>query len=834
MELMTRLGLFVDLLSQPFQNELLLGVEDECRRLDTSLYCLAGGLIDEPQPFYELVGAFDLDGIIVSSGTLARRAAPMLGRFLERYRAIPLVSVSVEVDGLPSVLIDNVAGIRELTQHLIDVHGRRRIAFVRVDHPEGELRFAGYRAALGARGLPLDPELVVEGEFTWEAGVEAVRVLFDERKTSCDAIVASSDWIAIGALHALRQRGISVPDAVAITGFDDVDEARFSVPSITTVYQPVRELGAVACRLAVDRIQRRETPLVTKVRTRSEYRQSCGCGFSDYRSRSRHPPLLGTGLDGLERERVALELLLLEGVPELGEVLAGDWPAQLLEALSVDLRAKSRDRFLLVLRALLSRARDSKYLHFVQRAISSLFLAVEAYIDNDPQLSQHAQALCEQAHVAAAAEVERIQGRVRWDREHVVHLLNQMSAELRRAFNSETALGVLVQHLERLDVPSCYVAAQAGAPAAAGEASLMLAYERHVSAPGALPRLAFRAGELVPMAHRPGRRHTFIIEPLWFGADTSGFCALERGPSSGLVYETVRELLNSSFYAARLVEARVAETSRRERAEHARLEQEMRLAARIQASILPRTSAARGYHIAAAMQPATEVGGDYFDVLPLDTGCWIGIGDVAGHGFDTGIIMLMIQAAVAGAITQRPNASPVEIWRTVNSVLYENVRRRLNRDEHATLTLLCCDQGGRIAHSGAHEDLLVYRSAMRTVERFASTGIWVGIMSEPEVGQVEENELRLWPGDVLLLHTDGVTEAVDSDGQPFGLERLLALLRELGEAPVEQIQTQVMAAVDRWAPTVADDRTIVVLRQVGDTNTRPIEERAGERLSGDH
>lgn len=817
---MTRLGLFVDLVWQPYQNDLMLGVEDECRRSGTSLYCLAGGVIDQPQPFYDIVGAADLDGIIVSSGTMARRAAAELGPFLKRFRDIPLISVSVEVEGFPCVLIDNVEGTRELTEHLIGAHGRRRIAFVRVDHPEGELRFAGYRAALRARGMPLDPELVVEGQFTWEAGVDAVRVLFDERETPCDAIVASSDWIAIGALHALRQRGIAVPDTVAVTGFDDVDEARFSVPSITTVYQPVRELGATACRLALDRLRRRETPLVTRVPTRSEYRQSCGCGLRDSRPRSRQAPAQGGGLDAFERERAALEAALLEPVPELGEVLPADWPARLLDALSSDLRENSRDRLLLALRAMLTGAPHSKHLHLVQRAISSLCSAVTPYVANDPLLCRHAEALCEQAHVAAAVEVERIQGRLRWDREHVVHLLNRMSAELRRSFDSETALQALVQHLGRLDIPSCYVAVQPGAPTADGEASLVLAYERQAPAEHVLRRQAFRAGELIPVAHRPARRHTFIIEPLWFGADTSGFCALERGPSSGLVYETVRELLNSSFHAARLVEAKVAETTRRERAERARLEEEMRLAARIQASILPRTTRASGYHIATEMQPAAEVGGDYFDVLPFDAGCWVGVGDVAGHGFDTGVIMLMIQAVVAGATTQRPKASPAEIWRTVNSVLYENVRRRLRRNEHATLTLLRCEQDGRVVHSGAHEDLIVFRSATRKVERFPSTGIWVGITPEPEDSQIDENSLTLHPGDVLLLHTDGVTEALGAAGEPFSIERLLVLLQDLGEAPVEQIQAQVMAAVSRWSPLLVDDRTVVVLRHVGDAKGR--------------
>jgi sigma-B regulation protein RsbU (phosphoserine phosphatase) len=702
-----------------------------------------------------------------------------------------------------------------LTQHLIDAHGRRRIAFVRVAHPEGELRFAGYQSALEAAGLPLDPELVVPGEFTWEAGVDAVRVLLDERKTKCDAIVAASDWVAIGVIHALRQRGIVVPAQIAVTGFDDIDEARFSSPSITTVYQPVRELGATACRITLEQIQKRDVSRTTRVPTRAEYRESCGCSSAELPFPLVEPRQRGQGLQDLQREIVDLSPLLADAAPRLSKILPDDWPALLLEALLGDLRSQGRDLLLSALRALLASTPNSRDLHLLQRVISALRRTVTSYLEGNPALQRLAESLCEQAHVTAAVEAERAQGKLRWDREHVMYALNQLSTDLRCAFDYDTTIRALVRHFDRLDVPRCFIATQPVALAPDSEARLILAYRGSAAHAEGFQPQEFRSGDLIPAKYRPERRHSMIVTPLWFGADASGFCVLEMGTVNGLVYEMIRELSSAAFYAAHLLEAKIAETTRREKAERAHLEEEMRLAAHIQTSVLPHIDRLRGFELATAMQPAAAIGGDYFDVLPFDGGAWIGIGDVTGHGLDTGLIMMMIQASVSTATCQHPSASPVDIWRIVNTVLYDNVRRRLGRDAHATLTLLRCGLDGRVVHSGAHEDLLVFRAATRSVERLASFGIWAGIVADLEEGQVEENEFSLLPGDVLLLYTDGIIEAMNRRKESFGIERLMRELENVSERPIDEIRNHIIGEVRRWAPELTDDRSLVALRYIG-------------------
>src|SRR5205814_931340 len=111
--------------------------------------------------------------------------------------------------------------------------------------------------------------------------------------------------------------------------------------------------------------------------------------------------------------------------------------------------------------------------------------------------------------------------------------------------------------------------------------------------------------------------------------------------------------------------------------------------------------------LAAHMLPAAEVGGDYYDVLPTDDGCWIGIGDVAGHGLNAGLVMMMVQSVVTALVQSNPKADPTDHVVRLNEVLFENIRHRLGRDEHVTLSLLRYSEDGSLRWAGAHENLLV-------------------------------------------------------------------------------------------------------------------------------
>jgi HAMP domain-containing protein len=244
-----------------------------------------------------------------------------------------------------------------------------------------------------------------------------------------------------------------------------------------------------------------------------------------------------------------------------------------------------------------------------------------------------------------------------------------------------------------------------------------------------------------------------------------------------------------------------------------RLQKEIELAQRIQTSILPQSLNVPGLELAAIMIPTTQVGGDYYDVLPLKRGCWLGIGDVSGHGLDAGLIMLMIQSIVASLVARDPAAAPKDVIGVLNQVLFDNIRGRLRRDHHATLTLLRYDQSGMVTFAGAHEDIIVLRSLEKRCEIIVTPGTWVGGRHDIQ-SVTTDSPIQLYRGDILLLHSDGVTELRNPGGEPFGIERLCAALERVRAEPASKIQECLVEAVGQWG-IPDDDVTLVVARYVG-------------------
>jgi sigma-B regulation protein RsbU (phosphoserine phosphatase) len=251
--------------------------------------------------------------------------------------------------------------------------------------------------------------------------------------------------------------------------------------------------------------------------------------------------------------------------------------------------------------------------------------------------------------------------------------------------------------------------------------------------------------------------------------------------------------------------------SRKSLADKERLARELEIAARIQTSILPRNLNVEGLSIAAKMVPATEVGGDYYDVLPVDDGCWIAVGDASGHGLTAGLVMMMVQTGVATLVHAHPDANPKDVVRSLNRVLYDNIHDRLEAERHMTLSLLRFRRGGDIVLAGAHMDAVVWRAATKTTELLPTTGTFLAITDD--IDQVnQESSWQLQDGDLLVLLTDGVTEAESSQGDAFDYQGVTQVVARHAGEPVEAIRDALFSALLKHSPLLEDDATIMVLR----------------------
>jgi PAS domain S-box-containing protein len=246
----------------------------------------------------------------------------------------------------------------------------------------------------------------------------------------------------------------------------------------------------------------------------------------------------------------------------------------------------------------------------------------------------------------------------------------------------------------------------------------------------------------------------------------------------------------------------------------AKIQEELEIARRVQTSILPRELRLPGLTIAARMIPADDVGGDYYDVRPTGDGGIITIGDVSGHGLDAGLVMLMMQSAASALCTAKPEATPAELLVMLNKVIYENVAYRLRRNEYVTLSVLRWSPNGLVTFAGAHQDILVLRAATKKCERVATPGAWIGIRDDI-VSISRDHTLKLSPGDVLVLYTDGIIEVTDRDEELFDITRLASAIEELPDGAPEAIVERIFQRVREFTSRQDDDMTVLVARYRG-------------------
>ncbi|MHA6645291.1 SpoIIE family protein phosphatase [Mesorhizobium sp. A623] len=247
--------------------------------------------------------------------------------------------------------------------------------------------------------------------------------------------------------------------------------------------------------------------------------------------------------------------------------------------------------------------------------------------------------------------------------------------------------------------------------------------------------------------------------------------------------------------------------------ENLRLGAELDVARQIQMMVLPKIAELAGIpriEIAGYMEPADEVGGDYYDVLQSGNRVKIGIGDVTGHGLESGVLMLMVQS-VARALQEQGNDDPKEFLEVLNRAIYKNIERT-KTDKHLSLAFLDY-KDRRVCLSGQHEEVIVVRG--EEVERIDTIDLGFPIGLERDIGPfIDTYDFSFDTGDIIVLHTDGVTEAEAPDGELFGFDRLCdsALRHRNGSADdiKDGIISDLMAHIG--TQKIHDDITLVVMR----------------------
>jgi signal transduction histidine kinase/DNA-binding LacI/PurR family transcriptional regulator len=599
-----------------------LGVSDGAQANDCDLISFVGHELRHPDvhrrqasSIYDLVAPERIDALVVYTDRIGLLLSDReLEEFLSRYAPIPIVGVERAMARWPAVLMDNRHGMAKAVSHLIEVHGHRRIGFVRgpENHGGAQDRYQGYLDALTQHGLPIAPELVTRPDsWNWnpDAAAQAVSEMLDRVAVPPDALGAANDDFALGALAALEAVGIRTPDEVAVVGFDNYTNIRShdlgyevlnngdpatvvsrrvnvnaGTVELTTVRAPFREMGWRAVELALAQLRGEPVPPVVTIDTALVIRRSCGCFSAAYgdaapagreRLTVRPEPEPETG-------SIATEMRFALG--HVSAALPDRWADRLVARFLDELTGQADGTFLPLLAEYVRasvRAGGTPLVWW--RALFELRRLALARITDRAGLVA-AEDLWLRVQLLLAETIQRLgdyRYRVEEKRDQTVREAGQ---RLVAASDGKELAGILAEELPRIGIPGCYIAPYesvrlAGSPVdppppdsqSTAWSWLLLAYEH-----GSVVEIAPETSVFPSVLLVPGDRlrsvspYSMVATPLVFKDEQLGFALFTLGPRIGWIYMALQDQLSTALHRAYLVErervavAAVAEAHRRE------------------------------------------------------------------------------------------------------------------------------------------------------------------------------------------------------------------------------------------------------------------------------
>ncbi len=544
------------------------GEDVTTRDCGVNLICFPGRLVHSPVGFesqrniiYDMVDIQTVDGLVVMGGLNAWLNLNETYAFLEKFQPRPIVTTGIVLEGIPGVTVDNYHGMYEVITHLVTVHQRRRIAFIRgqAGHQEAIDRYQAYLDVLEAHNFPHDPKLVYQGDFKESSGVQGAKTLLDERQVDFDALVAASDNMAIGAMKTLQARGLRVPADVAIAGLNGEEEGLVVNPPLTTAPLHFYEQAYQATLMVLAMLDGKEVPPKVILPTHMVVRQSCGCPdpLVTHAKAIPHTEKLDSFTDEI---RLLQDLVF--GTESSLEIPTNEPVYQvfppLLKSFLDESRGKRQGEFLhLFAEAIQKTAHSNDAFPRWHEIISILRqFAISQLTDTKSRL--RVDNLVQQTRVILGEASRRHNAYQVLQADEKLHVLGEISQGLSVVTNLDELTDVLERSLELLNIPRCYLSLYENPLEPEGLARFIFAYENHRRVPVEPHGRVFPARQLLP----PGlltleRQHSLVVEPLFFRDDQLGYAIFEADPLEEAIYEILGGQISASLKRTILTERNI-------------------------------------------------------------------------------------------------------------------------------------------------------------------------------------------------------------------------------------------------------------------------------------
>ena len=566
-------------LSRLWGADFMAGVLESARSHDMNVIYFVGGrpvAVAAPESGVRSYGLYDLikpgqfDGVLLTADIGHGPSPEDIKNFCRMFAPAPVASFAVPAEGVTSFTADNGGGMRALIAHLIEVHGYKRIAFFRgtPGQMEADQRFNAYREELKAHNIGFDEQLVVVGDHTPESGHAAVRTLLDERGIRVQAIASSNDRMAFGVMEALQQRGILVPDSIALTGFDDMKESQSLGVPLTTVHQSFEDAGRQAFGALVKRINGEFVPEVNILPVHLMVRWSCGClPESVQRAVVLSREVAHTGKLENKRDAAIRAFCAAAGIAEnhpaiiqFLDIFGRTWDI-FLACLSVNDRS---DDFLKMVQAMVELLQSHGYDSTVWHNVISTFRKYAlGGITNNSDMILRVENLFQQARLLTGELSQRAQAYRRLQFEQQEEALINFSFSMAPAMTFEAIGEAITRNFPLLGLERWYVMfysdvsvpSSVSSPLPESYRLLMQYDQKKFNIPQEKSALA--TGRLVPRGKTPeDHRYDAVVMPLSLASNRFGFMWSEMGPADWDVYVRLKNLLSSALLRTMLVQQR--------------------------------------------------------------------------------------------------------------------------------------------------------------------------------------------------------------------------------------------------------------------------------------
>lgn len=537
----------------------------EARRYGGAFFIFPGGRLDSRpdseylrNAVYRLANAENVDGLICWGSSIGGAVSiEELDHFHERLEPLPYVTIAHKTKGHPCVGFDAYTGFKSLVRHFIDVHGARKIAFLRgpATHESASDRYRAFRDACAEAGIDCgDDSPLVSSPWPWSAGESAIAELCERRKLvpgrDFAALIGSSDMMVFSAVRYLGKAGYRVPSDYLVGGFNDSAESRILESAFSTVHLPYTELALEAFRTVRTMLSAKAGAAIAGdivLPAEKVIRESCGCHGAEAGC---DPEDSGTGASGLLRALARLFRLDDTGVNASLEPI-------------VD-AARSRD--------------DAVFLDLCERALVRFFEdgMDESLLTRSIAIARRSSAIDGRWLDAVEKRLYRlmfrVQGRVlsftRYETAKRYATLNSLKCELLGARDRDSLVSILSSHLPEIGIHTCSVVLQEN-----DGMSRFVGGFSPVGIETAAAGTVFPERRLLPeSAARSCEEGVFMVQPLFMENRPLGYVIVNVPFSDGAMFEDLRSAISSSLKGIFLFEEATRAKQDAERAERAKTE----------------------------------------------------------------------------------------------------------------------------------------------------------------------------------------------------------------------------------------------------------------------